>query len=117
MTALPPEKGRVDTGYPPLKSQHVEKAPCPRPDRPSARHHRVAGSLPRNSMGPELSCGSVVAPLFQPVRARETPPCLHTTSRCPAQWAWGAGGGGGGSDQHIPRYGNPNAPPPPPRRP
>ena len=41
--------------------------------------------------------------MFRSVRARETPPCLHTTSRCPPQGLegveggeWGVMGGGGG---------------------
>ena len=35
-------------------------------------------------------------PPFQSVRAGETPPCLHTTSRCTAPGVGGGGGRGGG---------------------
>ena len=34
-------------------------------------------------------------PPFQSVRAGETPPCVHTTSRCPALGSARGGGGGG----------------------
>ena len=70
--------------------------PCLRPDGSSAQHHIVAGGL--LEIGKDLksravlSRGSEAAPLFRSVRAGETPPCLYTTSRCPAL---GVGGGGG----------------------
>ena len=85
----------MDRGHPPLKSRHVEKAPV-RPDRPSARHHRVADSLPRNSMGfegnakllqrscpPILACSRWGDPTMPPHHVKVSGP------RGLGGWGWG----------------------------
>ena len=86
--ALPPEEGQVDTSYPPLKSRNVEKAPMP-----GITEWRGAWREKAWGQRAMRSCGSIAALLFRPVRAGETPPCLHTTSRCLARNLGGVEGG------------------------
>ena len=53
-----------------------------------------------------LRRNSEAAPLCRSICAAETPPCLHTTSRCPAPGVGGGGkGGGGGCIAEVPRCG------------